>query len=111
MSLKNSSGITPVEFNVVIDQDPVSEFMKGSKALRKPHDVMERDYHGQTRGKIVAMSAMAFNADIWPGDLPRPEIGQAVVFARHAGTFCEGLDGKEYRIVKDKDVVAVIDHG
>jgi co-chaperonin GroES (HSP10) len=104
----NSSGIMPVEFNVLVDPDPVSEFMKGSTVIRKPLDVLERDHHAQTRGKIVAMSPMAFNADVWPDGQAKPEVGQAIAFARHAGTFCDGLDGKEYRIIKDKDVVALI---
>jgi len=104
----NKSGITPVEFNVLIDQDPVSEMVKGSTVIRKTNDAMERDYHGQTRGTIIALSPLAFNTDIWPGDLPKPMVGQRVVFAKHSGTFCDGADGKEYRIVKDKDIVAVM---
>ena len=58
---------------------------------------------------MVALSPMAFNEDIYPTDLPRPEPGQRVVLALHSGTFTKGKDGKEYRVVKDKDIVAMVD--
>lgn len=103
----NPSGITPVEFNVLVKQDAVEEVTR--LGLHKPADVIEREKHSQTLGKIVAVSPMAFNEDIWPPDMDRPVPGQRIVFARHAGTFVKGNDGEEYRIVKDKDVVGVMD--
>jgi co-chaperonin GroES (HSP10) len=41
--------------------------------------------------------------------MERPKPGDRIAFARHSGAFILGKDGVEYRIVKDKDVVAVID--
>lgn len=104
--MTNPSGIHPVEFNVLVRQDSVDEKSKGG--LFKPHDVVEREKHSQTLGYIVAVSPLAFNEDVWPGGLDKPKPGDRVAFARHAGTFIDGLDGVEYRIVKDKDVVAMI---
>ena len=56
---------------------------------------------------IVAVSPMAFAFDDWPQDEPTPKPGDRIVFARHAGTFVTGKDDEQYRVVKDKDVVAV----
>lgn len=103
----NTSGIRPVEFNVLIKQDEIEE--KTGGGLYRPLEILERDKHAQTRGRIVAASPMAFTFEDWPKDEPKPQPGQSVVFARHAGTFVEGLDGAEYRVVKDRDIVAVID--
>lgn len=104
--MENTSGISPVEFNVVLRQETIEARTKGG--LMRPDEVIEREKHAQTRGVIVAVSPMAFNADVWPGGMTPPGPGSAVAFARHAGTFIDGIDGVEYRVVKDKDIVAVI---
>mgnify|MGYP003529486655 FL=1 len=104
--MENMSGIRPVEFNVLIKQDDVAE--KSKFGLIKPDEVVEREKHSQTRGVIVAVSPLAFNEDVWPQGMDRPGPGQRVAFAKHSGTFITGEDGTEYRVVKDKDVVAVI---
>jgi len=104
--MENTSGYHPVEFNVLVKQDGTEGRTK--LGLIKPDEVIEREKHGQTQGVLVALSPLAFNADIWPPDMPRPEPGTRVAFARHAGTFVTGNDGEEYRVVKDKDIVAVM---
>lgn len=105
--MKNTSGITPVEFNVLVKQDEVQERTAGGLYLSG--DTLDREKHAQTRGVIVAVSPLAFNEDVWPQSQPKPEAGQKVAFAKHAGTFIDGLDGEQYRVIKDKDVVALID--
>ena len=104
--MADTSGIRPVEFNVLVMQEPVEAKTRGG--LMKPDDLIEREKFAQTRGVIVAVSPMAFNADVWPPGMDPPGPGARVAFARHAGTFIDGMDGKEYRVVKDKDIVAVI---
>ena len=37
----------------------------------------------------------------------KPEVGQEILFVKHAGTFVDGVDGEKYRVIKDADVVAV----
>ena len=102
-----TGGIRCVEYNVLIKQDEVSE--KTSGGLYLSEETKDRDRHSETRGTLVGVSPMAFSFDEWPPDEPKPQVGQAVIFAKHAGVFVEGNDGVEYRVVKDKDVVAVID--
>ena len=102
----NPSGINPLEFNVLIDPDKIEE--KTAGGLYKPQDATEREKHQQTKGTIVALSPLAFNADIYPTDMPKPQPGQRVAIALHAGAFIKGADGKEYRMVKDKDITAMI---
>jgi len=102
----DASGLTPLEFHVVLKQDAVAARTPGG--LWKPEDSADREKHGATRGTIVAVSPMAFNEDILPPDVARPGPGARVLFARHAGVLVRGDDGEEYRIVKDKDVVALI---
>lgn len=105
--MKNTSGIEPVEFNVLVKQDAVQD--KTSTGIYLPEETKDRDRHGETNGVLVAISGMAFNEDIWPQDRPKPQAGQRIAFAKHSGTFVEGMDGEEYRVIKDKDVVALIE--
>ena len=102
----NASGISVIEYNVLIEQDAIEAKTKGG--LIKPDEILERDKHGQTRGTIIDVSPMAFAFDDWPADVPKPQPGDKVAIAKHSGVFITGNDGKEYRVVKDKDVVAVI---
>lgn len=102
----NKSGITPVEYNVLVKQKAVEE--KTAGGLLITDEMQSQSRHGETRGKLVAASPMAFNFEDWPDGISKPEVGQEVIFARHAGTFVEGADGEEYRVVKDKDIVAVM---
>ncbi len=104
--MENKSGFSPVEFNVIVLQDETEG--KTKLGLIKPDEVVDREKHGKTQGVLVALSPLAFNGDIWPQDKPRPEPGARVAFAKHSGTFVTGVDGVEYRIVKDKDIVAVM---
>ena len=103
---ENTSGLMPCEFNVVILPDPIEERTKGGLILAE--DTKERNKHAAQRGTIVAVAPLAFDDAIWPDNAPRPAAGQRCLIAKHAGVFVEGADGVEYRIVKDKDVVALI---
>ena len=102
----NTSGLIPLEYNIVIDQNAVEE--KTSGGLYLPSESQDRAKHSETRGVIIAVSPMAFAFDDWPDSEPKPQPGDRVIFAQHAGTFAKGEDGREYRIIKDKDVVARI---
>jgi len=101
----NTSGIHPIEFNVLVKPEAVEE-KQGS--LYKPKESLEREWFEKVRGTLVALSALAFNYDEWPEGSEKPKVGENVIFARHAGVFVDGEDGKEYRVMKDKDILAVI---
>lgn len=103
----NTSGINPCEFNVLVLPDPVEQKTKGGLILSD--ETMDRHKHAGTFGTLVALAPLAFNADIWPENKPRPEPGTRVLVAKHAGTFCVAPDGVEYRVVKDRDIVAVME--
>jgi co-chaperonin GroES (HSP10) len=99
-------GLDPVEFNVIIEQDAVEEVTKGG--LHLPTQTQEKEKNMATRGTIVAVSPLAFTYDEWPEGSRKPGVGARVAFVQHAGAFIEGRDGKKYRVVKDKDIVAVL---
>jgi co-chaperonin GroES (HSP10) len=96
-----------LEYNVLIDQDVVEA--KTASGLYIPEEALERKKHQQTLGVIVKISPMAFSFDDWPMGVAKPRVGDRVAFAQHAGTFIKDAAGKEFRVVKDKDIVAVLD--
>lgn len=97
-------GLRPKEFNVIVEQDPVEERTKGGLILID----QEKQKHQTTRGTIVAMSPAAFNYADWPDNDPPPRVGDRVAFVQYGGTFIDGADGNKYRVLKDKDIIAVL---
>lgn len=100
----------PMEFNVVVELDPVQEKTAGGIIL--PESKKERDELAAEEGTLVAASPLAFSyasPSEW-GDEHPPQVGQRVMIARYQGVAKEH-DGRKFRIVKDKDVVAVIEGG
>lgn len=100
----NTSGMKPINLNVLIRPDEVEDKTKGGLYL--PDDTRERDEHAQTRGTLIAMCDDAF-AEM----KVKPEPGQRVIYAKYEGVMYKGDDGLTYRLVKDVDVVGVEDSG
>jgi co-chaperonin GroES (HSP10) len=102
-----SPGIKPSEYNVLIIPEDTEEVTAGGIILAT--STKEMNDISTMRGRLVAVSPHAFSySSDWP-EGSMPEVGQAVLFAKYAGTLVKGLDGKEYRLCKDKDVAAVMD--
>lgn len=112
--MENTSGIEPTEFKVLIlpedAKDKVLEKFEGLKdvGFEIPDDEKDRQQHAQMSGVLVAVSPLAFTYEDWPEGSKPPQVGQRVMFARYAGTRWDGTDGKEYRIVQDKDIAAIL---
>lgn len=98
-------GLIPVEYNVVILPEPVEEKI-GS--IIRPNVTKDADEMAQTRGRLVAISPLAFNYDNWPVDARKPVAGDVVWYGKYAGVLVTGADKREYRICKDKDVGAIV---
>lgn len=106
--MSNSSGILPTEFKVLIEPKAVEEVTKGGIILAT--STAESEKYATIEGTIIAMSHLAFTyatPEEW-GD-QKPHAGQRVIFAKYAGVRTKGRDGKEYLLVNDKDVVAIVE--
>ena len=97
--------LQPVEFNVVIELDATEEVTTGGIII--PGQKVERNRLEETTGTLVALSPFAFNYDEWPNEAAKPAAGDRVYFARYAGILTE-CDGRWVRIIKDKEVVAIV---
>lgn len=99
-------GIKPTGFNVLVCLPPKETTTAGGIIL--PDTSSDRERLGEVRGRLVGASPAAFDFATFP-DGERPSVGDAVIFAKFAGIITEGDDGKEYRLLLDKDISAIIE--
>jgi len=98
-------GIECIEYKVLVEPIKVEEKTPGG--IIKPGIVLEKDQHAAMEGVIRGLSPFAFSYEEWPQNARKPRVGDRVVFARYSGITQKGNDGVEYRIMNDKDIVAV----
>jgi co-chaperonin GroES (HSP10) len=96
-------GIRPVEYYVLIAPEATGEKTAGGIIL--PPSKREVDEIATQRGRIVAQSPLAWT--FAEGNAHRAKVGDVVLFGRYAGSLIEGLDGRTYRLCRDKDVAGI----
>jgi len=109
MSIENKSGIIPLGFKVLIKIKKLEEKTEGGIYI--PKDSLEKESAGSQVATIVDYGQAAFT--IGAGDLPKewdihPEVGQKVILNRYAGINITGKDDEEYRLVSDKEILAIL---
>jgi chaperonin GroES len=104
--MHNDSGLKPMEYNVVVEMDPVEE--RTESGLYLPPSKVDRDKLATEEGTLVALSPHAFTYAEWPTGASPPAVGDRVLIARYAGAIHERA-GKTFRVLKDKDIVAVVE--
>lgn len=99
-------GFDPVEYKVIVAPKTAEAVTKGGIFL--PEETRDTEGLAEVWGRLVAVSPLAFNFDTWPDDAPpRPKPGDLVLYGKYAGTLIKGDDGREYRLMHDKDICAV----
>ena len=102
----NESGISPVEYNIVVRMDPVEE--KTAGGLYLPPTKTDRDELSADEGVIVAASPLAFTYADWPEGSRQPQVGDRILMAQFDGRIWK-RNGATYRLIKDKSVIAVVE--
>ena len=102
--MQNTSGIHPKGHRVLILPDPVEEVTQSGIILSVGEN-RDRERLAQLKGTIVELGNTAWL------DQPSPwaNEGDHVIFGKYSGLIYQGDDGKEYRIINDLDVVAIVD--
>lgn len=100
--MENKSGLDELcEYKCLVLPDPVDETVGGG-LLYKPQTVMDKEKHRTCKATFILGSGQAF--EDWPKSY-KPKPGDRISVAVAAGAIHEGLDGLEYRIVNDKDII------
>lgn len=100
-------GLAPTEYNLVIAPGEPAKTVGKLGLLLIAEETQDQLSMAVQSGRLVAMSPLAFNFAFW-GEAVPPQVGDIVWFARHAGGVFEGADGREYRLIKDKDITGVL---
>lgn len=100
------TNLIPTEFNVIVELDAHEEKTPGGIILTR--NTQEADKLAADEGTLIAVSPHAFTYADWPEGARMPKVGERVIFARYAGRLLE-RDGKSLRIVKDKDLIAIVE--
>jgi co-chaperonin GroES (HSP10) len=102
--MQNTSGIHPKGHRVLILPDPVEEVTQ-SGIIVSVGENRDRERLAQLKGTVVELGNTAWL------DQPSPwaQVGDHVIFGKYSGLIYQGDDNKEYRIINDLDVVALVD--
>lgn len=105
----NTSGIRPMEYNILVKPDPVEATTKGGLII--PESKKEKDGFARTEGTLVAISPMSFMNSDWPVSMDhlKPKPGDRVIFSRYQATQVKGKDGEDYWLMKDASIAGVME--
>lgn len=99
-------GITPTGFCALVAIAEQQERTAGGVFL--PDSMKDKNQVVEQRGRLVAISPVAFDfANFSEEELPK--VGDAVIIAKLSGVQVDGQDGRKYRLVQDRDVLAVVE--
>ena len=107
----NETGVQPVGFNLLIKVEKVSDQSAGGLIL--PDSAINREQHGNDKGKVIAMGEYAFSD--WVSAKYLPKVGDVVIFEKYAGTVIQhrteeggSRQTSDYRLLDCKKIGAVI---
>jgi len=98
----NNSGYVPVEYKVLILPKEFSEKTEGGIYIAPSS--AEKEKFANTEGVIISVGSLAFTEPDWP---VKPKSGDKVLFDKYAGSLVKGKDGEEYRLINDREIVAI----
>lgn len=102
--MSNDPGVLPVEYKCLVLPITVEEVTAGGIIM--PSQVVDAEQIAATEGTLVAAGGMAF--DDWK-DARKPQVGDKLLIAKYAGVTYKGRDKREYRILNDKDILAILE--
>ena len=104
----------PLDYRVLVRDLPVEEKTKGGIVL--PETTQEADGFAQQFGVVIRRGPWAFSVDCKDGerewDAASPMPGDLVNYTKYAGgTFQADESGRKYRILRDEDILGVVQRG
>lgn len=101
--IENKSGIWPVGISVLVLPDPILQTTESGIVISTDTQ-QEREEMGQTDAVVIAISPDAFF-----DEKIRCKVGDRIIMARHSGMVRLGNDNLSYRLIRDHDVVALLE--
>ena len=98
-------GLRATGFCVLVALADPEKITKGGIILTE--QTVERESMKTARGRIVSVSPAAFDFANFAGQHAR--LGDVVAFAQYAGIVVKGDDGRDYRLIQDKELWGIVD--
>lgn len=107
--MQNKSGIIPMGSRVLVKIEKLEEKTEGGIIL--PHETLDKEGEASQIATIIDLGAASFTNGL--GDLPdewkiKPEVGAKIILERYQGVRIQGIDKEEYRLVSDKQILAIL---
>ena len=96
----------PVGYRVLVALPEIEETYENTKVLKTTTE-MRNEHIMSIIGLVVDMGSQAYQDKDRFGDIPWCKIGDYVMFRANSGTRFK-IDGKEYRLMNDDSVEAVV---
>ncbi len=98
---KNESGLEPLGRAILVEH---YEPERTGSLIHIPDEVHGRVLMVEQRAVVVAIGPSA-----WPDEPARAQVGDKVLISKMAGYMTKGTkDGKQYRLINDRDIFAKI---
>lgn len=103
-SVKNTSGITPLDLRVLVKPDSAEKVTAGGIII--PDQTADQKKFAMQKGTLVAVGENAWEeAASRSPSFAKPAAGDRVLIAKYGGVRVEGLDKAEYILMNDEDVI------
>jgi co-chaperonin GroES (HSP10) len=99
-------GITPAGPRILVKPDEFMESYQGAIAI--PDTVKSRSQYAQTAGYVVAVGSTAYKQREFGDGVAWCKVGDRIGFARYGGIVYRGVDGVQYRVISDDDVLTIL---
>jgi co-chaperonin GroES (HSP10) len=99
----NNSGLIPVGISILVLPDNVEQ-VTDSGIVISTDTQHSREELAQTDGEVIAIAEHAYHDEV-----PRCKVGDRVIMASYSGIVRKGNDGLTYRLIRDIDVVALLE--
>lgn len=114
MPRRNASGIIPLDHRVLVLHDTVEERTAGGIIL--PASEVDKQKYATTNATVISVGALAWaearhDIEAFKIDAMLPQPGDRVKVGKYTGENHKGADGKEYTILNDTDVLALLTEG
>lgn len=100
----SKAGIIPVGLSVLVLPEQVDEKSEGGIIVATIPE-LEREQMRQTDGVVIAIGPEAWNDE----KAPRCKVGDRIVMIAYAGMIRKGQDGLNYRLVRDTEVIGILE--
>ena len=97
-----NAGIKPCGNRIVVY--PIPKERKTASGIVIPDEFANREDLAQIEAVVVDIGGTC-----WANDEPWCKVGDIVLIAKYSGYVRKGKDMRDYRVINDKDVVAIIE--